>query len=128
MDDWPTDAWVSQTAPLVVAPTDRRGVYQVSVIGAGGERRYHRVVDAGRVTGGGATAADEPDVAFTLTRPDAEAMADGRLDPAVAFMQGRMKTSGDPGWVIDLLAGWSSPAGRQAAQAMAELAGRHPSP
>ena len=32
-------------------------------------------------------------------------MAAGELDPSVAFMQGRMKTAGDPGLVLDVLAG-----------------------
>ena len=31
-------------------------------------------------------------------------MAAGELDPSVAFMQGRMKTAGDPGLVLDVLA------------------------
>jgi len=127
MDDWPTDAWVSRTAPLAVAPAGRHGVYQINVTGPAGERRYHRSVDGGRVTGGAAAAAEEPDVTFTLTAADAEAIADGRLDPAVAFMQGRMKTAGDPGWVIDLLAVWSSPGGRDAARKLAGAAGHRPS-
>jgi putative sterol carrier protein len=32
-------------------------------------------------------------------------MAAGELDPSVAFMQGRLKTAGDPGLVLDVLAG-----------------------
>jgi putative sterol carrier protein len=43
-------------------------------------------------------------VTLTASYPDASAMAGGGLDPSVAFMQGRLKTAGDPGFVLDLLA------------------------
>jgi putative sterol carrier protein len=47
----------------------------------------------------------EPDapVACTATPADAEALAEGKLDLAVAFMQGRVKASGDNRAVLDLL-------------------------
>jgi putative sterol carrier protein len=43
-------------------------------------------------------------VTLTASYADASAMAAGELDPSVAFMQGRLKTAGDPGLVLDLLA------------------------
>jgi putative sterol carrier protein len=45
-----------------------------------------------------------PDVTLTATGADATAMAAGELDPNVTFMQGRMKTAGDPGLLLELLA------------------------
>ena len=36
-------------------------------------------------------------------------MAAGDLDPSVAFMRGRMKTAGDPGLVLDVLAAAAAP-------------------
>lgn len=51
-----------------------------------------------------ATSAEPREVALALAAPDARAILAGDLSPSVAFMRGRMKTSGDPGAVLDLLA------------------------
>jgi putative sterol carrier protein len=52
------------------------------------------------------------DVSLTLPYPEAIAIARGELEPSVAFMQGRMKTAGDPGRLLDLLAATATPAFR----------------
>lgn len=44
-----------------------------------------------------APAGPEADSVWTLTEADARDLAAGCLDPAVAFMRGRMKTAGDAG-------------------------------
>ena len=49
----------------------------------------------------------EADLSFTLSPADAELVRQGRLAPSVAFMQGRLKTSGDNGLVLSVLA-WSA--------------------
>ena len=46
----------------------------------------------------------ELDATITLTYDDALALGTGELDPSVAFMQGRLKSSGDTGVVFELLA------------------------
>ena len=46
----------------------------------------------------------DADVSLTLPRDEAVAVAQGTLAPSVVFMQGRMKTAGDPGLLLDLLA------------------------
>jgi putative sterol carrier protein len=58
----------------------------------------------GRVTAAAEGAPDAPDVTFTLAAADAAALADGGVAPTVAFMRGRLKTAGDPGLVLALLA------------------------
>jgi predicted lipid carrier protein YhbT len=42
-------------------------------------------------------------VAWTATAADAEALAAGKLDLAVAFMQGRVKAAGDGKALLELL-------------------------
>jgi putative sterol carrier protein len=80
---------------------------QVVVTGKGlpHEGKWYLRLDDGVVAEASAGTIAAPDL--TLTVPDVEgaAMAAGELDPSVAFMQGRMKTAGDPGLVLDLLAG-----------------------
>ena len=76
-----------------------------------GETTWHLHVDHEKVDAGFGPAVDA-DVVLTLTYADAVAMVQGALQPSVAFMQGRMKTAGDPGQLLDLLAATSSPAFR----------------
>jgi hypothetical protein len=47
---------------------------------------------------------EDADVALTVPYAEATAIAQGALQPSVAFMQGRMKTAGDPGRLLELLA------------------------
>jgi hypothetical protein len=44
---------------------------------------------------------------LTLSPADAELVRQGRLSPSVAFMQGRLKTSGDNALLLRVLA-WSA--------------------
>jgi hypothetical protein len=46
-------------------------------------------------------------LAFTATPADAEALGDGKLDLAVAFMQGRVKAAGDNRALLELLKNYS---------------------
>lgn len=46
-------------------------------------------------------------VVFTATPADAEALGAGTLDLAVAFMQGRVKASGDGRALLELLKNYS---------------------
>ena len=87
------------------------GIAALQVTGvAGGDRSVvGRWVEGRPVEVAGADA----DVTFTLAAADAEELAAGRLSPSVAFMQGRLKTSGDPGLVIAFLAATATPAFEQ---------------
>jgi putative sterol carrier protein len=52
----------------------------------------------------------EPDLALTLSPDDARSVRDGELAPSVAFMQGRLKTSGDNALLLRVLAWTATPA------------------
>ena len=45
----------------------------------------------------------EADLTLTLSPDDARAVKDGQLDPSVAFMQARLKTSGDNALLLSVL-------------------------
>lgn len=45
----------------------------------------------------------DAEVVLTATPATAAALGAGALDPNVAFMQGRLKTAGDPGAVLRVL-------------------------
>jgi len=52
----------------------------------------------------------EPELTLTLSTDDARSVKDGRLEPSVAFMQGRLKTSGDNALLLRVLNWSASPA------------------
>jgi len=52
----------------------------------------------------------EPDLTLTLSPGDAELIRSGQLDPSVAFMQGRLKTSGDNALLLGVLSWTATPA------------------
>jgi hypothetical protein len=77
---------------------------QVEVTGGpDGEVRYYLVVEEGRLTDGAAGKVDDPDLTLIWSWADAVAAGQGQLDPSVAFMQGRMKTAGSTGLLLQLL-------------------------
>jgi predicted lipid carrier protein YhbT len=75
-----------------------------------GDAQFHAIV----VDGSLETLADGPlgdaDVSLTVTPADAAALQRGETDPSVLFMQGRMKTAGDAGKLLELL-GYSAQPG-----------------
>jgi putative sterol carrier protein len=55
------------------------------------------------VDGGSVTNEDKPaDVVITVAKSDLEDMAQGRLDPTMAFMSGKLKIQGDMGVAMKL--------------------------
>ena len=65
----------------------------------------------------------EPDLTLGLSWPDAHLVADGELPPSVAYMQGKLKTSGDNALLLSALAWSATPAFSAAlAEWRAELA------
>ncbi len=80
------------------------GAFTLVVTGPGGGA-VQVVINDGRLAR--ATVAEvAPDGALILTVPpdDARSILDGSVEPSVAFMRGRLKTAGEPGGVLLLLA------------------------
>jgi putative sterol carrier protein len=98
-DGW-LDGWVGRGR----APGGS-GAVQVVVTGlADGDGSWQLRVDDGVVVEVSAGAPAEADLTLTLPVAVADAVADGELTASAAFMQGRMKTAGDLGLVLDVLA------------------------
>jgi putative sterol carrier protein len=93
MAEFLSDAWVGELVGRGGSP------------GPTATLKFHVRVDDGVVAEAAPGSIAAPDVTFTASYPDASAMAAGELDPSVAFMQGRLKTAGDQGLVLDVLAG-----------------------
>jgi putative sterol carrier protein len=74
-----------------------------------GDTRFSAVVVDGELRELASGGLPDADVSLTLPLEDAVAMQQGELAPSVAFMQGRMKTAGDPGKLLELLRATSLP-------------------
>jgi putative sterol carrier protein len=96
------------------APTTATRI-DLAVTGApGGDVKLH--LDGGDI---GLGLLENADVSLTLPYAEALAIARGELQPTVAFMQGRMKTAGDPGRLLDLLSATATPAFRSGLEQVA---------
>jgi hypothetical protein len=100
-DGW-LDGWVGAGHP-----PGGSGTVQIVVTGTDlphDGKWYVRLDDGVVAEAGSGSSSGNSDVTLTVPLAEAVAMAAGELDPSVAFMQGRMKTAGDPGLVLDVLA------------------------
>ena len=97
-----TDEWFAAVHADGVALDDV--TIDVTVLGApGADVRCAVTVQDGTLSAA-ALGAPGADVALTLRYDDAVAVLRGTLSPSVTFMQGTMKTAGDPGRLLDVLA------------------------
>jgi putative sterol carrier protein len=101
--DFPTAEWFAELIGAGAAPGPSLVVQLVLTGGPGGDVQAHLRIDDGVVVRASIGSDPAADVALTAPAADAAAMAAGTLDPNVAFMQGRMKTAGDPGLLLELL-------------------------
>ncbi len=103
-----SDEWIASMVGRGTAP-GTSGTVQIVVTGApAGDGKWHLALDNGVVAEAAAGTRPAPDLTLTVGYDEGAAMAAGDLDPSVAFMRGRMKTAGDPGLVLEVLAAASS--------------------
>jgi predicted lipid carrier protein YhbT len=82
----------------------RAGDLSVRLHVAVGDVQFHAVVVNGTLESLAPGPLSDADVSLTVPFDDAVAIQRGETDPSVLFMQGRMKTAGDPGKLLELLA------------------------
>jgi hypothetical protein len=89
------------------------GTLQV-VVSGGPEKdvKFLVVLDDGRVDSAERRVDAAAELTLTFDYANAVAVQEGELDPSVAFMQGRMKTAGDTGLLLQLLPLTRTPAYR----------------
>jgi predicted lipid carrier protein YhbT len=96
-----TDEWLA----IVRARADgAAGDLSVRLHVAVGDAQFHAIVVDGALETLASGPLQDADVSLTLPPDDAVALQRGETDPSVLFMQGRMKTAGDPGKLLALLA------------------------
>jgi hypothetical protein len=78
-----------------------------------GDVRYVHVLEGGRLAECRLGAVADADVTVTVPYPTWVLIDRGELDPSVAFMRGAVKTAGDPGRWLEILAATRTPAYRE---------------
>ncbi|MFI5046473.1 MAG: SCP2 sterol-binding domain-containing protein [Acidimicrobiia bacterium] len=112
-----SDEWFASLAADDVGLSDCK--VDVTITGApGGDARWHVDVVGAHLTAASGTA-PRAAVALTLSYDDSVAILRGELEASVAFMQGKMKTAGDPGQLLDVLAATARPGFRTARDELA---------
>lgn len=105
---WLTEVWVAAAAAEVADTTWPPSLNCTVVVevtgGVDGDVAIHGRFAGGSLVAGGFGPTDAPDLTLTVSDADARAVLTGALEPAVAFMQGRMKVTGDMAALLDLLA------------------------
>jgi hypothetical protein len=71
--------------------------------GRGREVGYHWEYRDGKPGAGGVGLPADADLALTIARDDAWSVLTGEVEPSVAFMRGRLKSTGDTGLLLELL-------------------------
>ncbi len=108
MADWLSEEWAQQVAAqagtrppvpgangtVSLAISDKRG----------SDVSYHWSYRDGIPGDGGVGGVADADLALTITRADAEAVASGEVEPSVAYMRGRLKATGSDALLLGLLA------------------------
>ena len=105
--------WHDETRRMAEGQPERPGasarMQYVVTGGADGEIRYYWVLEDGKLLESGLGDLDDPEVTLTQSYDDAVAIQKGELDASAAFMQGRVKVTGNMAKLMALLPITGSP-------------------
>jgi predicted lipid carrier protein YhbT len=107
MSKWLTQDWLDETRKMAEGQPERPGAsarMQYVVTGApDGEVKYFWVLENGKLLESQLGELGDAEVTMTQTYEDAMKIQKGELDPNAAFMQGRIKVSGNMAKLMSLM-------------------------
>jgi putative sterol carrier protein len=113
MSQYLSQEWLDETRKLAEGQPVRPGatarIQYVNTGGPEGDIKYYWVLEDGKILDSQLGDVDDPDFTLTMTYDDAMKVQKGELDANAAFMQGRMKVSGNMAKLMSLLPLTNSP-------------------
>jgi alkyl sulfatase BDS1-like metallo-beta-lactamase superfamily hydrolase len=114
---WLTQEWLDQTRAMAQGQPERPGAsarMQYVVSGApGGDIEYYWVVENGTLVDSRLGRLDDAEMTLTTGYEDAKRIQQGELDANAAFMQGKVKVTGNMAKLVSLLPITNSPEYKQ---------------
>jgi putative sterol carrier protein len=113
MSKWLTQEWLEETRQMAESQPERPGasarMQYVVTGGPEGDVKYYWVLENGKLVESKVGELPDAEVTLTQTWDDAMRIQKGELDANAAFMQGRVKVTGNMGKLMSLLPITNSP-------------------
>lgn len=107
MSKWLTQEWLDETKKMADSQPERPGasarMQYVITGGPDGDVKYYWVLENGKLLESQLGEMPDPEVTLTQTYEDALKIQKGELDANAAFMQGRIKVTGNMAKLMSLL-------------------------
>jgi putative sterol carrier protein len=117
MAKWLTQDWLDETRKMAEGQPERAGasarMQYVVTGGPEGDIDYYWILDNGKITESKLGKLDDAEVTLTTGHVDAMKIQKGELDANAAFMQGKVKVTGNMAKVMSLLPITNSPEYKQ---------------
>jgi len=117
MPKWLTQEWLDESKKLGESQPERPGasarMQYVVTGGPDGDVKYYWVLENGKLLESQLGEMPDPEVTLTQTYEDAMKIQKGELDANAAFMQGRIKVTGNMAKLMSLLPLTNSPEYKQ---------------
>ena len=107
MSKWLTQEWLDETRQMAESQPERPGasarMQYVVTGGPDGDIKYYWVLENGKLKESQLGDLPDAEVTMTQTYEDAQKIQKGELDANAAFMQGRVKVSGNMAKLMSLM-------------------------
>lgn len=117
MSKWLTQEWLDETRGMAESQPERPGasarMQYVVTGGPEGDVKYYWVLENGHLLESALGELPDAEVTLTQSYEDAMKIQQGELDANAAFMQGRVKVTGNMGKLMSLLPITNSPEYKQ---------------